>query len=342
MHVLPVIRVTSDGGPAASLALRRPGTGGSAREEDHVTATPVLQRLVQLTTMLTAAGDRGWPALDLADALGYGGVPESRREALARDIRSLRRVGIDIGNIADEGSESRWVLRPRDIRVQLEFPAEELAELSRAAVLAGRSHLARGWGGTAAPGRDPLQWHTVPPPRELDQVLRAVSARCVLTFTYNGRPREVVPSSVASDSGGWSLTGFDATRGEVRTFYVHRMTVVEVGAPGTAGTDTRQTRTSTDPLRWEVDEPCTAVLRSPRVFAPDVAALLGAAQTPGGDSDSAGADDPVQLTAVVTNTLVFLARLLELGTRVELLEPQSLRDALDRRFLRPEGWSEAG
>jgi proteasome accessory factor B len=302
-----------------------------------MTQIPMLQRLVKLTTMLTAAGSAGWPALELADSLGYSGTPESRRESLARDIRKLRSVGIDIRNTADDGSESRWELRPRDSRVQLEFTPEELTELSRAAVLAGRESLPRVWGGEAPTGRDPLELHIAPPPPELDKLLRAVAARCRLTFSYNGRQRELSPNRVSSDAGGWSVSGFDHTRGAERTYYLRRMSGVGVAQPGTAGSDQRPTRSSTDPLRWEIDEPVTAWLRAPAEFAPDVAALVGATPTEPTPGDP---DEAVHLTAVVTNRLVFLARIVELGTRVELLGPPQLRDQFDTDCLSPEGLAE--
>jgi predicted DNA-binding transcriptional regulator YafY len=74
-------------------------------------------------------------------------------------------------------------------------------------------------------------------------------------------------------------------------------------------------------------------LRAPSEFALDVAALLAAAIEPGAAQQ---ADGSVLLTAAVTNRLVFLARLLELGTRVELLGPPQLRDQLDSGFLGPQ------
>lgn len=304
---------------------------------------PVLQRLVKLTTMLTAAGPTGWAALELADALGYGGTPESRREALARDIRNLRKIGIEIDNTAEEGEESRWVLQPRDSRVQLEFPPEELAELARAAVLAGKESLPGVWGGSAPSGPSPLELHTSPPSPEIDPVLRAVSARCRLTFTYNGRERDVSPATVSSDSGGWSVTGYDESRAEVRTFYVRRMTGVRVGQPGSARTEPRRDRSGTDPLGWDVDEPLTATLTAPAEFVPDAVALLRAQPDPD-DQDAGppaaavtdpgvGADpDEVRLVARVTNRVVFLVRLIELGPRVRLVGPPELRRQLGERL----------
>jgi predicted DNA-binding transcriptional regulator YafY len=171
-----------------------------------------------------------------------------------------------------------------------------------------------------------------PQPRDLDKVLRAVSARCRLRFTYNGRDRDVAPDKLSSDSSGWSVTGFDETRAEVRTFYVSRMSAVEVGPPGSAGGQTRDSRPSTDPLTWEVDEPVTARLEVVAQFVPDAVALLGAQVV-----DEAG-DAEVAMTARVTNRMVFLSRLIEMGLRVRLTGPEQLRAELDTRFLRPDGW----
>ena len=58
-----------------------------------------LQRLVMVTGILTAAGPQGRPAGN--SPMGrVPGTPESRREQLARLIRGLQGIGVDIVNVA--------------------------------------------------------------------------------------------------------------------------------------------------------------------------------------------------------------------------------------------------
>lgn len=297
----------------------------------HGGAAP-LQRLVLLTAMLGDAGSRGLAASVLADRLGYGGTPESRRESLARDIRRLRETGLEIVNAAASGEEAQWVLHPRDSRIRLAFSASQVAELARAALVADRETIARRLAPIAPapqPGVVSLRPNTLPV--ALEPVLRAVAARCQLRFTYNGRTRTLDPATLQPDAGGWSLSGWDLDRDQPRTYRVSRMTAVELGEPGTARQRAEATGRSTDPLTWRVDEPVTATLRASPRFEGDLQRLLGAgvARTDSGQGDKEALNS---YETVVTNRWVFLARVMELGERVRLDGPPALRDELSRRL----------
>ena len=74
-------------------------------------------------------------------------------------------------------------------------------------------------------------------------------------------------------------------------------------------------RPGLDPITWRVDPPIDAVLECPG-YADDVIALVGGQRV----------GDEVHVT--VTNRLLFLARVLELGSRVRLVEPDELRTQL--------------
>ena len=111
-----------------------------------------MQRMVMVTSILSAAGPHGRPALELAEAIGFRGTDESKREQLARLVRDLQVVGVDVANAAELGQEARWVLRRGDSRIRLAFSPEQLAELARAALLADRGAHAWDLGtGGAAP-----------------------------------------------------------------------------------------------------------------------------------------------------------------------------------------------
>lgn len=279
-----------------------------------------LQRMVMVTSILSAAGAGGRPAGELAEAVGFQGTDEGKREQLARLIRDLRRVGVDITNVAAPGHESQWVLQPRDSRIRLAFTPAEQAELARAALLADRAVIARGL--AEAPARvAPVEVTVRALPIDVDAVLRAVTTRSVLRFGYNGRDRELDPASMHRGSAGWAVTGFDRRAGQLRTYYLARMTDVAVGPSGSARDVADPRRDGADPLTWSVDPPQPAVLQVDPRYVADAERLLGVP-----DRSVAGVTS-VEFTYTVTNRWVFLARLIELGERVVLVGPEAMRTA---------------
>jgi predicted DNA-binding transcriptional regulator YafY len=276
-----------------------------------------MQRMVMVTGILTAAGPAGRPALELADAVGFGGTPESRREQLGRLVRDLQSVGVDITNVAEPGQESQWVLRPGDSRIRLAFTPEQQAELARAALLADRDALAREFGGSQFE-LSPLD---IAPPRlplDVDLVLRAVTARCLLRFQYNGKARVFDPVSMQRGLDGWAVSGMDRGSAQYRTFYLARMSDVAADEPGTAREIPEVQRGGTDPLSWHVDPPLDVSLDVWGRYAADAMRLLG-------EPLLRGPDDPADWTYRVTNRWAFFARLTELGERVYLRGPQPIR-----------------
>lgn len=279
-----------------------------------------LQRLVMVTGILTAAGEHGRPAGELAETIGFRGTPESRREQLARLIRGLQGIGVDIVNVAAPGDEAHWVLRPQDSRIRLAFSPDQAAELARAALLADRPAVRREFGPRE---RVPSALEvTVPDLAEADVVLSALASRSVLRFSYNGRRREFDPASVQRSAAGWTVTGRDRASGP-RTFALARMSEVSSGPPGSAAEVGSDRHDGSDPLGWEVDEPVTAVLRTADEYLADVGLLLGdpAARAAAGPGEQ-------DLTYRVTNRWVFLSRVIELGTRVRLQGSPELRAQL--------------
>jgi hypothetical protein len=101
----------------------------------------------------------------------------------------------------------------------------------------------------------------------------------------------------------------------IKSFAVVRMENLEIGAPGSAQAAEEVDRPGLDPITWEVDPPVQAVLACPG-YTEDVIAMLG--------GEAVGDEVHVQ----VTNRLIFLARVVELGSRVRLVGPEELRDEL--------------
>ena len=286
-----------------------------------------------ITSVLSEAGPRGRSALVLAKDVGHEGTPDSQRDQLSRDIRALRRAGLEISNVAEPGAEGRWVLRPQDSRVRLAFSDAERAELARAALLSEGERSDRliaqiGGDEPQRPGAAmAVQAGVVP--RDLDRLLHAVASRCSVHFDYSGRQRDVDPLELEHGTSGWWIRGFEQQSQRVKTYTIARLSNLTVDLPGTAGESVAADHPSSDPLTWLVDDPVDAILSCPKEYERDVRRLLNI------DSDARGVagNDAVTLDVPVTNRSLFLARLIELGSRVRLEGPDELRAELRDRLL---------
>ncbi len=277
-----------------------------------------------ITNVLSEAGSQGRPALRLADTIGYqGATDDSKRDMLSRDIRAARAAGLVIDNVAEPGSETRYVLRPQDSRVELAFSQAERGELARAALLAHGEKQARILAQVGDPESHDSGLHVIvrapDPPPALDQLLHAVATHCLIRFSYSGRSREVHPYRVEHGTSGWWLNGLEEAAGHTKTYTVDRMSGIELGDPGSAQLPDMGRHPSLDPLSWPVDEPITAEIESLAEYVTDVELLLGVRIAP---SDA----DATRSQVLVTNRALFLARIMELGFRVKLLGPEVLRE----------------
>ncbi len=286
-----------------------------------------------ITTVLTTAGAAGRGALQLADDVGYRGREDSRREQLARDIRSLKKVGLEISNVSDEGDEGRWVLQPQDSRIRLAFEEDQRAELARAALLIqgeARERLLEEVGVDVDPANVSnvaVQYAKAPP--ELELLLHAVATRCLVTFGYSGRVRQVHPYRMQYGTSGWWMFGMEVAGGRTKTYTLSRMGQISIGDPGSAEIPSITPHPGTDPLTWLVDEPLDVVLSCEAEHVEDVRTLLRAELIVAGEARESG---EVTMKATVVNRTQFLARVMELGERVRLLAPDELREEFRSRL----------
>lgn len=258
------------------------------------------QRLLDLALALTAAGRVGVTTPELIQRVGYR-PDDSGKRALMRDLDDLRAAGLEIGNNAEPGGDARYVLRPGDTRWRLAFTAEQRTALQAALAVADEH-------GKIAIERGDL-------PVDLDRVREAVRSGCVMKFVYNGRGREVDPISWRWVAHELVVEGWEQETGMVKSFTVARILDLELGPPGSSQTPDDVPRPGLDPITWQVDPPLEAVIECPG-FAEDVIALLG------------GEQDGDVVRVMVTNRLVFLARIVELGERARLVAPEELRAEL--------------
>lgn len=258
------------------------------------------QRLLDLALALTSAGQVGVTTPVLMQRIGYSDNDTGKR-AFMRDLDALRVAGLEIENNSPAGEDARYVLRPGDTRWRLEFTAEQRSALQAALAVASESGLVK------------VDRFNVP--IDLDRVREAVRKHCVMRFIYNGKSREVDPLTWRWASHELVVEGWERSTEMIKSFAVERILDLELGPPGSAQTYEDVERPGLDPITWLVDPPVDAVLECPG-FADDTIALLGGEQV----------GDEVRVT--VTNRLLFLARVVELGSRVRLTSPEELRDEL--------------
>lgn len=262
------------------------------------------QRLLDVALLLRNAGIVGVSTPTLIAAIGYRDN-EAGKRSMMRDLDDLRAVGLEIVNAEGRGEEARYVLRPGDVRLSLEFTPAQRTALQAAVATASRD--------------ERVSVDSTPLPVDLDRVAEAVRARCAMRFDYNGKAREVDPLSYSWRNGDVFLVAHERGSEVVKSYSIRRMLDLSIDKPGTADVREQVTRPSLDPITWLVDPPVQASLHCPG-FTEDVVAMLG------------GEISGDMVTTTVTNRLIFFARLMELGSRVRLDAPEELRDELRDRL----------
>lgn len=261
-----------------------------------------IDRLIDMALALTTAGRVGVTTPVLLERVGYGD-DEAGKRALMRDLDDLRGIGLQIDNAAHLGEDARYVLKPGDVRLRLEFTSEQ-----RTALMAA-----------LATGRQTVAVDETPLPVDLDRVQEAVRSRCLMSFRYNGTRRRVDPYSYRWFRRDVLVLGRDRGDDLVKSFNVRRMLDLDISAPGSAEIVADAPTPSLDPITWQIDPAVEAVLECPG-YTDDVIALVG------------GIADGDRVTVTVTNRLVFFARLFELGSRARLVGPAELRAELRDRL----------
>lgn len=166
-----------------------------------------------------------------------GQYPENlvaARAAFERDKAILRDEGIPISSEVQGGDKAgiTGYLIERDAYElgDLQLTGHEAAAL-RIAVSALR--MGQSWGEEAlwkvdmdsgfAPSQTPAVQATLPVDQKLPTLHEAMSRQIVVSFTYNGKPRELEPFGLLARSGWWYLVGNDRSVDAMRTFRVDRI-----------------------------------------------------------------------------------------------------------------------
>jgi predicted DNA-binding transcriptional regulator YafY len=274
-----------------------------------------IERLVRVLAVLEGAGPAGASQEQLLQVARYGGQSaDAQRRMLNRDIGHLNDAGWDIRNVAEVGTNARYVLAARDIRLRVELNPGEQAELARVGRIAGVDEFAD-YVGTDAADSEPPQHVDV----QLAMCLEAAARRRVVQFIYKQRPRTVHPRVVEPGPSGWYLVGWEEGSGVEKNFVVDRMTQLVFDQPGTALAAQEERRGTLDPATWEVDPPVDVELATTAEFTDQVTLAL----RPVVDERTDG--ETTVLTVRVTNRAAFRMRLYALGARVRILGPDDVR-----------------
>lgn len=281
-----------------------------------------IERLVRVLAVLENAGEQGAGLDKLLAAASYGAAdPDDQRRMLGKDISHLNKAGWDIENVAGAGTDARWVLRTRDIRLRVELTPAQQAELARAARLGGVDDFADYVGVSTEPPDQAIAGSpaTAEPDVNLVLCLEATAQRREVQFIYKQRPRTVHPRVVQPGPSGWYLVGWEEASGIEKFYVIARLDNLVLGKRGTAKPAAETAGRSLDPATWDVDPPTDVQVET----TPDFADQVSLAMRP----VTARTDDGERtvLTIRVTNRGAFRNRLYALGTRVRVIGPDDVR-----------------
>lgn len=301
-----------------------------------------LERVTNLLTLLLSA--RRHVTFDEIRNELRGQYPDNvvaARAAFERDKSLLRDEGVPIDTVVLGGDRAGMtgyrILRSEYELGDIDLDPDEAAAL-RVAVSTIR--MGRSWGvealwkvdlesePTGSEGVPTVIAANLPVDPRLPFLHRSLATRCVVSFEYNGKAREVCPFGLLARDGWWYLVGHDRSVDEMRTFRVDRISgEVEVGDGGAfdvpEGFDVT-TVFPADPKLLPDNVDVGSDVAEVLVDASDVAVVL--AQY-GAEAVVAERDDGSAVFAVpCSNVRAFVQWLLGFVERAEVLSPPLLRE----------------
>jgi len=188
----------------------------------------------------------------------------SSKKTFERDKKDLRNSGIPIHTESIGGSDeaaggTRYAIRDSDVFLDLELSDEEGLAIEMAASMvqfdaAWEIDALAKLGAGTLPGPPPLRAQ-LSAPDELIALHDAVDRKCVISFVYGGRSRDVEPVLVFWRQGAWYVHGYED--GVPKNFKVERFqSSLVLGAENSA-------------TAYEVPDPGDAMAKDPLLHGPD-------------------------------------------------------------------------
>jgi hypothetical protein len=301
--------------------------------ETPMAKTDQLERLTDLVLVLLGTNRPLSLAEIVAEVPGYSPNKTAYRGAFERDKKLLREEGIEIetveiGGDAQTGyriSEEQFYLPDLDL-TEREQRALAIAIAGTGDVTGfGRGALAK-FGAPTVSVSAPLA--LIEPPPFFGELYDACRTHGLVTFSYDGKERQLCPASLRSANGRWYLTGFSIERQAPRIFRIDRFDgEPTIGAaesgPLPEGYDRGAELADMAVEPAATDEEPTMVVAVDKVAAGRVRAELG------DDVLLAELEDGrLQVSLMCGNEVFARNWVLSLRDRAELLAPQSMRASL--------------
>jgi len=301
--------------------------------ETPMARTDQLERLTDLVLVLLGTNRPLSLAEIVAEVPGYSPNKTAYRGAFERDKKLLREEGIEIetveiGGDAQTGyriSEEQFYLPDLDL-TEREQRALAIAIAGTGDVTGfGRGALAK-FGAPTVSVSAPLA--LIEPPPFFGELYDACRTHGLVTFSYDGKERQLCPASLRSANGRWYLTGFSIERQAPRIFRIDRFDgEPTIGAaesgPLPEGYDRGAELADMAVEPAATDEEPTMVVAVDKVAAGRVRAELG------DDVLLAELEDGrLQVSLMCGNEVYARNWVLSLRDRAELLAPQSMRASL--------------
>jgi predicted DNA-binding transcriptional regulator YafY len=292
--------------------------------------TDQLERLTDLVLVLLGTNRPLSLAEIVAEVPGYSPNKTAYRGAFERDKKLLREEGIEIETVEIGGDAQTGY---RITEEQFYLPKLDLTESEqRALAIAiagtgdvtgfGRGALAK-FGAASVSVSTPLA--LLEPPQFFGELYDACRTHALVTFSYDGKERQLCPASLRSANGRWYLTGYSIEREAPRVFRIDRFDgEPTLGAPESGllpdGYDRGAELADMAVEPAASDEEPTMVVAIDKVAAGRVRAELGDEVELAEMSDGR-----LQVSLMCGNEVFARNWVLSLRDRAELLAPASMR-----------------
>ncbi|MEI7479409.1 MAG: WYL domain-containing protein, partial [Actinomycetes bacterium] len=295
--------------------------------------TDQLERLTDLVLVLLGTNRPLSLAEIVAEVPGYSPNKTAYRGAFERDKKLLREEGIEIETV-EIGGEAQTGYRITEDQFYLpDLDLTEREQRALAIAIAGTGDVTGFGRGALAKFGAPTVSVSAPlaliePPQFFGELYDACRTHALVTFSYDGKERQLCPASLRSANGRWYLTGFSIERRAPRIFRIDRFDgEPSIGAPESGLLPDDYDRgaeladMAVEPAA--TDEEPTMVVAVDKVAAGRVRAELGdevqLAELP---------DGRLQVSLMCGNEVFARNWVLSLRDRAELLAPQSMRASL--------------